>query len=425
MPSPRTAYQPAPSTGPQEWHWTDPFRRFFNRKTRERSDWVNPLCMVLLGIIGVFFIHSAQVYAGGSNWIKQLFFLAIGLCVYLVVSSINYKFFMEYAHWLYGASIALLLVVLSPLGTQAMGAQRWIDLGIISLQPSELAKVTTLILCASLLARDRLGTVGDSIKLLLKLAVAVFVPIVLIFRQPDLGSSLVFPPMVFALLYVSNLSKTFFLTVLGIFLLGTMIVGADIFRYNQYLDREGLTPGESAQLNAYGSESLLPLRDYQRNRILSLVAPEKDPLGMSWNLRQSLIAIGSGGLLGKGYLNSVQAKLGYLPQAVAPNDFIFSVLAEETGFLGGVFVIGLFAVLIINGLRIAGLSRDRFGMLLAVGASIILLVHVFINIGMTIGLMPITGLPLPFLSYGGSFVISCCILQGLIQSVYRFRREFA
>ena len=148
-------------------------------------------------------------------------------------------------------------------------------------------------------------------------------------------------------------------------------------------------------------------------------------IGVSWNLRQSLIAVGSGGPFGKGHTHGTQAKLGYLPQSVATNDFIFSVLAEELGFTGGIFVIGLYILLLGNGLRIAHLARDRFGMLLCVGASIILMVHIFINIGMTIGLMPITGLPLPFLSYGGSFILSCCILQGLIQSVYRFRKDFS
>jgi rod shape determining protein RodA len=158
------------------------------------------------------------------------------------------------------------------------------------------------------------------------------------------------------------------------------------------------------------------------------VAPEiVDPkgIGVSWNLRQSLISVGSGGLLGKGWGEGTQAKLGYLPQSVAHNDFIFSVLAEEKGFLGSMVVIGLYGVLLGNGIRIAGMARDRFGMLLAVGATAILVVHIFINVGMTINLMPITGLPLPFLSYGGSFILSCCILQGLVQSVFRYRRDFS
>ena len=153
--------------------------------------------------------------------------------------------------------------------------------------------------------------------------------------------------------------------------------------------------------------------------------PDKvDPMGIGWNSRQSLISVGSGGLVGKGWTEGNQAKLGWLPRAVAHNDFIFSVIAEERGFLGSITVIGLFGVVLWNGLRIAGIARDRFGALLALGVTILMTVHVFVNIAMTIGLVPVKGIPLPFISYGGTFVLSCCLLQGLVQSVYRFRRDF-
>ncbi|MEM9026307.1 MAG: FtsW/RodA/SpoVE family cell cycle protein, partial [Verrucomicrobiota bacterium] len=131
-----------------------------------------------------------------------------------------------------------------------------------------------------------------------------------------------------------------------------------------------------------------------------------------------------GGLFGKGWLEGTQAKLGYLPRSVAHNDFIFSVIGEEAGFLGGLGILALFGILIANGFRVASIARDHFGMLLCVGVSVLFLVHLFINVGMTVGLAPITGLPLPFLSYGGSFVLSCCVLQGVIQSVYRHRRDY-
>jgi len=147
--------------------------------------------------------------------------------------------------------------------------------------------------------------------------------------------------------------------------------------------------------------------------------------GASWNANQAKISAATGGATGKGLFQGTQAQLGYLPQAVAHNDFIFSVIAEETGFLGSAFVVGLFCLMVANGIRIAGLARDRFGMQLAIGVSVLFLVHFFINIGMTIGITPITGLPLPFLSYGGSFVLSCFILQGLVQSVYRYRKDFS
>jgi len=404
-----------------------------------RSDWISPICMMLLGIMGVFFIYSAQKYLGGSAWKMQILWIIVGAVAYVVTSLINYKFYLENAHIVYWFSILLL----APLAFQAMmldvgmnikiplvetrwGSTRWIDFGPASVQPSEIAKIGTLLMVASLLARSEVGTFRDSIKVLIKVGIAFSIPVFLIFLQPDLGSSLVFPPMVFSLLYVSKLSEKFFATVFGFFLIVVLLVSADVYRYQDFMRTNGYDFQRDA--GVYQSKSLLPLKDYQRNRILGFIAPTVvDPKGngVAWNLNQSLYAVAGGGLTGKGLGEGTQAKLGYLPPTVATNDFIFAVLAEESGYVGALIITTLFFILVCNGIRIAGMSRDRFGALLAVGVSVILMIHVFINIGMTIGLMPITGLPLPFLSYGGSFVLSCCILQGLIQSVYRYRRDFS
>jgi rod shape determining protein RodA len=228
--------------------------------------------------------------------------------------------------------------------------------------------------------------------------------------------------MVFAMLYVSNLSTRFFAAAVGVFALLVGVVALDTWRYGAFLEENHLTP--QAARGKFEPHSFLPLHDYQRERVLSFVAPDKvDPMGIGWNQRQSLISVGSGGLAGKGWTEGTQAKLGYLPPAVAHNDFIFSVIAEEKGFLGSIAVIGLFGVVLWNGIRIAGLARDRFGALLALGVTVLTAVHVFVNIAMTIGLVPVTGIPLPFISYGGTFLLSCCLLQGLVQSVYRFRRD--
>jgi rod shape determining protein RodA len=255
------------------------------------------------------------------------------------------------------------------------------------------------------------------------LALAVGIPMLLIIAEPDLGSALVIAPMVFAMLYVSNLSMRFFAGALGVFALLVGIVALDVWRYADFIERNHLD--YSRNRGAYEQHSWLPLKDYQRNRVLAFAMPDKiDPMGIGWNSRQSLISVGSGGLLGKGWTEGTQAKLGYLPRAVAHNDFIFSVIAEERGFLGSITVIGLFGVVLWNGLRIAGMARDRFGALLALGVTVLMTVHVFVNIAMTIGLVPVKGIPLPFISYGGTFVLSCCLLQGLVQSVYRFRRDF-
>lgn len=404
-----------------------------------RSDWISPMCIALLGIIGAFFIYSAQKYLGGGAWKMQIVWIFVGGTAYTVTSLINYKFYLENAHIFYWFCVALL----SPLALQAImldvgldfqlpliqtrhGSTRWIDFGPASIQPSEFAKIGTLMMVASLLARSEVGTFRDSIKVLIKVGVVFSIPVFLIFLQPDLGSSLVFPPMVFSLLYVSRLSEKFFATVFGLFLVVVLWVGVDVYRYQDFMRTNGYEPLRDA--GVYQDNSLLPLKDYQRNRILAFAAPSVvDPrgTGVAWNLNQSLYAVAGGGLTGKGLGEGTQAKLGYLPPTVATNDFIFAVLAEESGYVGGLIILTLFFILVANGIRIAGMARDRFGALLCVGVSVILMIHVFINIGMTIGLMPITGLPLPFLSYGGSFVLSCCILQGLIQSVYRYRRDFS
>jgi rod shape determining protein RodA len=375
--------------------------------------------------MGVLFIYSAASYTTGSQWKVQLFWLALGFAAYSLIALVDYKFWLENAHFFYILCIVLLLLVWSPLGDKRFGATRWLDLGPMMIQPSEPAKIGTLLMVASILARSEIKTFRESIGVLWKVGIVFFLPIVLIFLQPDLGSSLVFPPMVFAMLYVSNLSKRFFLISFVIFLGLMALVSWDIYGYNRYLKEHHITATENK--GGYEKEALLPLKDYQRNRILSFVAPEVvDPqgIGVSWNLRQSLIAIGSGGFWGKGHNSGTQAKLGYLPQTVARNDFIFSVLAEESGFIGGFFVICLYAIMAINCIRIAGMARDRFGMLLSIGVGVILVVHVLVNVGMTIGIMPITGVPLPFVSYGGSFVLSCCVMQGFVQSVYRYRKDF-
>jgi rod shape determining protein RodA len=382
--------------------------------------------MLALGAIGVAFIFSAQHFTHGGHWLKQIVWLLVGAGAYGFVSLVDYHFWDKYAHIVYGAGVLLLLALWSPLGEEREGSLRWLDLPGISFQPSESAKITTLIMLSALLSREKLGTVRESLKALIKLAGFVGVPIVLIFMQPDLGSAMVFGPMVFSLLYVSKLSQRFFIVVLGMFVAVLTIVGFDIYRYQHFLESSGQ---DAHQLvGEYQKSSWVPLRDYQRNRILGMISPESvDPrgIGISWNYRQSLQAVGTGGPFGKGWTKGDQAQLGYLPRSVAHNDFIFAVVAEEMGFAGSTLVVGIFFLLLINNLRLASLSRDRFGLLLVVGVSVILMIHVFVNIGMTIGITPITGLPLPFVSYGGTFVLSCCILQGLVQSVYRHRRRYS
>jgi rod shape determining protein RodA len=398
----------------------------FKVTTRERWDWATPLAMLGLSAIGLAFIYSAQYSNYSNDWVKQIVFMVAGAGLYLAVSLIDYRFWISVVHWFYLAvMVALVLVLIPGIGDERGGAQRWLDLGFFSFQPSEPAKAAVLLIAATLLIRDKIGTLRESLGVLGKLALAVGLPMILILLQPDLKSAIVLPPMLFSMLYVSQLSTRFFVGVLGAFLLVVGAVAWDSTRYVNFMQENKFD--FMRDKGKYEPHSWVPLKDYQRNRILTFAAPDViDPSGTkdAWNLNQSLISVGSGGLTGKGWTEGTQAQLGYLPSGVAHNDFIFSVIAEEKGFLGSLTVLGLFGIVMFNGVRIAGLARDRFGTLLVIGVTVLFAVHVFVNIAMTIGLVPITGIPLPFISYGGSFVLSCCLLQGLVQSVYRFRKDF-
>jgi rod shape determining protein RodA len=402
----------------------------FKTTTRGRWDWLTPLAILALSGFGIAFIYSAQLSVHGSDWVKQVVFLGLGALVYAGVAMIDYRFWLGIAHWIYFLAMVPLVLVLVPgIGSEVYGSQRWINLGFFSFQPSETAKVAVLLITASTLIRNEIGTIQQSLGVLGKLALAVGLPMLLVLLQPDLKSAIVLPPMVFSMLYVSKLSVRFYAAALGAFVLLVSIVAWDSYNYVRFMDSHGYFNVERKNRNIkYEDISWVPLHDYQRDRILAFAAPEKvDPsgTGITYNRTQSLISVGSGGLTGRGWQEGTQAQLGYLPRSIAHNDFIFSVISEELGFLGSITVLGLFGLVLFNGIRIAGLARDRFGTLLALGVTVLFLVHVFVNIAMTIGLVPITGIPLPFISYGGSFVLSCCLLQGLVQSVYRFRKDFA
>jgi len=386
-----------------------------------RWDWLTPFCLLVLSVISVLFIRSAQAYGGGNYWKMQILWCSIGFSLYLVVSLIDYHWWMRYAHLFYFAVIFALLLVFG--GPMIYGARRWIDFGLFKVQPSEVAKWSTMVLGASILARSQVGDMRDSIKGIAKVACCFALPMFLIFLQPDLGSTLVFPPIAFSLLYIARMPAKFFVSTFVVFVVMLGLLGFDVYNYYQY-KTENPIPSEATV--AYEDMSLLPLKDYQRKRILTFLAPEvEDPqgIGANWNRIQALIAVATGGLSGKGLGEGMQAKLGYLPTAVAHNDFIFAVIAEESGLLGGLLAIGAIMAIVFGCLRVASKAADRFGSMLAVSVSVLLMTHVFINIGMTLGITPITGLPLPFLSYGGSFLVVCFLMLGMVQSVYRFRKE--
>jgi rod shape determining protein RodA len=388
----------------------------------EQWDWVSPVFLAVLCVMSVLFIKSAQAYDGGNEWLKQSVWCCFGFVIYFGVSLLDYRNLMKYAHFIYGFSILSLLLVFG--GPKIYGASRWVDLGILKIQPSEMAKFATIIMGASILSRARIGDLRDSLKGIIHLSLCFLVPMFLIFLQPDLGSTLVLPPIAFTLLYVARIPAKFFVATTLLFVALFGMLGLDIYRYYQHKS-ENLRSSEPVV--AYEENALLPLKDYQRKRILTFIAPEVvDPQGVgpNWNRIQALIAVSTGGISGKGLGEGLQAKLGYLPPAVAHNDFIFAVLAEEWGLIGGVLTLFLYSIIIFGCLKVASKSGDLFGRLLSVSISVLLMVHLFVNVGMTLGITPITGLPLPFLSYGGSFLVTSFLMMGVVQSVYRHRKEF-
>ena len=376
-------------------------------------DHLTPCVMMVLSLIGIAFMYAVQQDGSGHKWKAQVLWLCLGGIVYYVTAKIPYHWFAARAHLLYAGSVILLLLLWTPLGRRIGGSRRWLNLG-ITFQPSDVCKLATLIFIASTLMRNRLKTFREALPTIGFVFLIGGCAFFLIFLQPDLGSALVIPVLIFGLLLVSRLTLKFFFGLLLLFIIGLTLIVCD-------------TRGYYCQLKQQPSrlKPFLPLKDYQRNRILAFAVPTAvDPKGVKvgWHLKQSLIAVGSGGLFGKGWRNNTQARLGFLPKAASLDDFIFSVLAEETGLCGSCFVLALYALLVFADLGVALRARDRLGCYLCVGVGLLMMSHVWINVGMTLGLMPITGLSAPFLSYGGSFLLTCCFAQGLVQSVYRFRR---
>jgi rod shape determining protein RodA len=294
---------------------------------------------------------------------------------------------------------------------------RWIDFGFFQFQPSEFAKLAFILALAHFLSRppDELRQPINFVKPLGLL----LLPFALVMIEPDLGSALVLLPTGFFMMYAAGTPKRFLLRLVG---------GAGLCAALLLVDVLFLSPNWQ-----------IKLQDYQRRRLMVYLHRDYAPAGASkaererlkrkqldesYNVRQALISVGSGGLMGKGWRQGTQNALGYLPRRVAHNDFIFSVIAEEEGFVGSVTVLTLYGLVLMTGIRIAGRARDRLGKLLAVGVVGLLFSHVFINIGMNISIMPVTGVPLPLLSYGGSSVLSSLIAMGLLQNVYIYRKAY-
>ena len=397
---------------------------------RESFDRLQIAALVGLMFVGAAFVFSATMvndFAASlpwydQTWVRQIIWYTLGLGVAAAMCVVDYHTLARWSLVAYWAMIICLVAVLIPFigKTHGWGARRWIDLPFFQFQPSEFAKVAFVLAGANFLSRP-----PEELKqpmIFWKGIGLMLLPFALILKEPDLGSALVLLPTGLVMMLVAGTPRSYLIKLIGSVGLLAILFVVDI----KFLP----------------TRWQIPMQEYQRDRLLiyfgrdyvDFAPPNATPAELQrlrqkqaddgYNIRQALISVGSGGLFGKGWRQGTQNALGYLPRAVAHNDFIFSVIAEEEGFVGSVIVITLYAVVLFTGLRIAGQARDRLGKLVAVGVVTLIFSHVFINIGMNIRIMPVTGVPLPLLSYGGSSVLCSLIAVGLMQNIHIHRRGY-
>lgn len=352
-----------------------------------KLDWVLIAVIVFLLSVGLLVLYSLSASGGVNYFLKQLIFALLGLVVMFFVATFDYRYVQKYSTTLYfGTILALFLVLL--FGTTVNGTAGWLSFGIFQVQPVEVAKVTLIIFLASFISKKK-SELGEWARVIASLVLTA-VLILLVLRQPDLGSSLV----------------------LAVIWTGMILASGLRIRHLVVLSVIGI---------ALVSGSWFVLADYQKARIDTFLHPENDPQGSGYNVLQAMVAVGSGGVSGKGLGYGSQSQLSFLPEK--HTDFIFAVVAEELGLGGALFVIGLYGVLLYRIRRIGMLAQDNFGYLLSLGVMIMIFFQVMINIGMNTGLLPVTGLPAPLLSYGGSSLLSVFLSFGLLLSVYQRKRS--
>ena len=350
--------------------------------------WPLLILVVVLGLFGIFAIYSATWMREQDFWSRQLVWLCLGLIVCVGVSLVDYQWIRRGALPMYLAALVGLVAV-HLFGKRVYGSGSWLDFGIMSFQPSQLAILAGSRLRAMFLSDHE--DMPSPLRIALCGAITGL-PCAMILAEPDLGSSLVWLPVMLAMLYAARVPARYLLTLI---LLAVAIIPLMV---------------------NFG------LRPYQRQRIITFIDPELDPLGAGWTINQSLTAIGSGGWDGKGFkAENTLNELGFLPSTIVHNDFIFSVIGEQHGFIGGILLLLAFLAFVGLGLWVSLNAKDDFGRLLGVGLSTLIFTHVFMNIGMTIGVTPITGLPLPLVSYGGSFVLAVLFSVGILQSIWVHR----
>jgi len=364
-----------------------------DRRLIRNFDWVSFCTIVVISLIGIMTIFSATRPPGDAPqatfYIKQVVWLLISICALVAVVSFDYIWLGRIALPIYIAGVLLLIVVLIS-GRVGMGAQRWISIGPLSFQPSEFFKLIFIIMLTSYysLQRESMNTFA----LLRVFFMIVFLPFVLLFKQPDLGTAVVVLLIFTSLSLARGLQKKLLVTLVIIGLVSLPFVGNILWT---------------------------GLKDYQKNRLIAFIDPQADPTGIGYHINQSKIAIGSGEFSGKGFMKGTQGPFRFLPEK--HTDFIFAVYAEEWGFMGSLFLLSLYFVLIMRGLDTARKAKDEFGRLLALGITFMFSIYFFVNVGMTLGIMPVVGIPLPFMSYGGTALLSNFISAGVLISI-RTRR---
>lgn len=358
----------------------------------EKLEWSILLAVGFLAFASLLTIHSlsSSTLEADELMLKQVGWFAIGAIIVIAMTSIDYHLISSLSYPLYLLVIGGLVAVLIPgIGQTRMGATRWIVIGPMTLQPSEMTKFALILIFSKYFADKKKETVF--VTDLIVAGIMLGMPVALILKEPDLGMSIVQLPIFAAIIFVAGIDKKYIITLI--------VLGS---------------------LTAY--PAWLHLKPYQKERLISFMNPDSDPLGSGYHVIQSKIAIGSGGFWGKGYMKGTQSQLNFLPEQFT--DFIFSVYSEEFGFVGSSLLLLAYLTIILKGLGIAIKAKDKLGRLMAVGIVSVFLVQVFVNLGVTTGIMPVTGLTLPFMSYGGSSVFSTSILLGLLLNISYRRYDF-
>ena len=361
-------------------------------------DYLQMAAVAMLLCTGLIFIRSTGIQIDTpeslASFNKQLIWIALGTAVYFLMAALDYRSFSCRVAMLMGYAVSLvLLVVVLFFGLKIFGATRWLNIFGLRLQPSEPAKLMVIGMLAAIFSAPKFSS--NKLLCIAMSAATVGIPFFLIAIEPDLGSSLVLLPVAGMMLFCFGIKWRYVLVGLAAVAAGIGFIVIDSLREDPIL-----------------------LRDYQRDRIKVFLNPGSDLSNRGHNAHQARLAVGSGGLSGTGIGKGVQNELGFLPHTVSNNDFIFSVIAEETGFLGVMFLLLLYLILLYTILRTAFLASG-YGRYIAVGVGTLIFCHLYINIGMSIGIAPVTGLPLPLVSYGGSFILTALATLGLVQSIHR------